>query len=134
MVYCTTGSDLNKIGELYKEWTGKSFKLKSPLVNSFFGVAKMEGGNEIVGVAQLIVIDDPFWRRRWGLVENVYVKEGYRKQGIAKALMKFIETQALGVGCDFIKLTSGYDKVVGHKLWRSLEYTEGLAFKRQFKA
>lgn len=130
MIYFTVEDDLEKIGELYKGWTGKDIKIISPLINSFFGVAKLEKTNGIVGAAQLIVIDDPFWNRSWGLVENVYVKEEYRDKGVAKQLMKYIEDLAFCLGCNYIKLTSSFGKIEGHKLYKSLGYIEGSSFKK----
>ena len=121
--YCSNIQDLN----LYKEWTGKDLNHDHILWNSFSIVAK-DNGN-IVGAAQLIVIDDPFWDRRWGLVENVFVKKEYRRKGIGSELMKQLENQALAMGCSFVKLTTRKEE--GRELYRSLGYEEGSSFRRE---
>lgn len=128
MIRYTTYNDIGKIGELLKEWTGKEPDDRI-LLNSLFVVAQEDG--DLIGCTQLIIIDDPFWNRCWGLVENVYVKKGHRGKGIAKELMETVEAQAFMMGCKFIKLTSALDKVAGHALYKTLGYVEGLSFKKK---
>ena len=128
MIYTST-DDTKAIGKLLKEWTGVEPD-DEILWNSFFVVAIDD--SKTVGVVQLIIIDDPFWNRRYGLVENVYVKKGYRGCGIGKQLMHHLENQAKGFGCKFIKLTSGLDKKGGRGLYKSLGYTEGSSFRKNF--
>jgi len=86
---------------------------------------------KIIGAAQLIVIDDPFWNRRWGLIENVFVKKEYRRQGIGKGLMKQLENQAIALGCKFVKLTTR--KKEGIELYRSIGYEEGSSFRKELQ-
>lgn len=131
MIRYTTYDDIGAVGELLKEWTGREPDDRI-LLNSHFLVAIREDG-KLIGCAQLIVIDDPFWNRCWGLVENVYVRGKYRNQGVAKGIMENVETQARLFGCEFIKLTSAFDKVAGHALYKSLGYEKGMSFKRRLK-
>jgi spore coat polysaccharide biosynthesis protein SpsF len=144
VIYCTSGGNLPiEFVRIYEEWTGRMPEIKTPLVNSFLVIAKVddEDGkktgdwseyNKIVGAAQYIIIDDPVWRRRWALVENVYVAQNYRRQGVGTKLMKFVEDQAYLFGCDFIKLTSR--KEAGKALYRSLDYEEGSSFYKKITA
>lgn len=128
----TATNDLNELSELLKEWTGKSYNPKYILWNSQFIVARDNG--KAVGCAQLIVVDDPFWNRRWGLIENVYVTPSYRNKGVAKQIMDKIYMIACeGFACEFVKLTSAYDKEEAHKLYKSLGYEEGCSFKKRAK-
>ena len=122
----TSWDKFEDVAELYKEWTEKELT-ETVQLNAHLVIAR--DGETIIGAAQLLVIDDPVWGRRWGLVENVYVKEGYRKKGIGSDLMSAIETQAIGLGCKFIKLTSR--KKEGKALYRSLGYEEGSSFRME---
>ena len=131
MIYCTAINNERVLAELYQEWVGHIPQFKGIQMNSHWVAAK--DGKKYIGAAQLVVIDDPMWDRRWGLVENVYVTEVYRGKGVGKELMRFIERTAQGVGCDFIKLTSASGKVAGHSLYRSMEYKEGLSFKKSIE-
>ena len=132
MICCTAIDNERVLAELYQEWVGHIPKFKGIQMNSLWIAAKEDG--KYVGAAQLIIIDDPIWDRRWGLVENVYVAEAYRRRGIGKELMRVIELTAQGgFDCEFVKLTSASEKVVGHSLYRSMKYKEGLSFKRLLK-
>lgn len=124
---------------LYDEWVGKEIaceehgELAFPPINLFTVVAKdvdLEPEEEVIGAAQLIIMYDMVWKRRWGLVENVFVKKSYRGKGIAKGLMAELELLARTWCCEFIKLTSGKDKLAGHALYKSLNYEEGSSFKK----
>ena len=129
MIYCTSWDNISDIGSLLKEWTGRDINTEFVLWNSYFIVAK--DNNEFIGCAQLVIIDDPFWNRRWGLVENVFVKDSYRKCGVGKQLMERVEIQAKLFGCKFIKLTSGFDKMAGIALYESLGYEKGYSFRKE---
>ena len=130
MIYYSSWDKLKDIGELLKEWTSKELDTSFVLWNSYFIVAREKGTNKFVGSTQLIILDDPFWNRRYGLVENVYVRKGYRTFGIGKQLMSEIEKQAKLLGCQFIKLTAGFDKKAGRELYKSLGYKEGSSFRK----
>ena len=142
MIYCTTWdwkagiTDSQGIVDLYKQWTGEE-RTPENIFNKKTIIAKVAnmGGistlDRIVGVAELIVIDDWVWHRRWGLVENVYVHKQYRRQGIGSQLMKHVESQAMALGCEFIKLTSRKEE--GKALYRSLGYEEGSYFRKELK-
>jgi len=95
--------------------------------NAFLIVAYDE--DEIVGSAQLILIDDWVWGKRWGLVENVYVAKSKRRKGIGRELMGAVEDQARALGCKFLKLTSRREE--GVALYRALGYEEGSSFGRE---
>ncbi len=119
--------------ELYKEWTGQDAKFEGVAVDTHLVVAIDTDTGKKVGAAQWTVINDQFWNCQWALVENVYVAKVYRQRGVARDLMKFIEDVSPQFGCEFIKLTSGYDKIEAHALYRSLGYKEGFSFKKDLK-
>jgi len=125
------GYKLDEIGNCLKEWTGYDYNEGFLSLNTQYIIAKIEA--EIIGVVQLSIIADPFWNRRWGLVENVFVKEKYRGNGISKGMMELVESQARYVGCEFVKLTSGFEKNIAHSLYNALGYKEGYSFKKILK-
>ena len=129
MIYCTAHDRLDDLAKLYAEWTGKPYSSERMLWNSFFAVARDTIAKEIVVATQYIVVDDPFWGRRYALVENVFVRETYRSQGVGKLLMEFTEQQVRLLGCEFLKLTTR--KESGKKLYRSLGYEEGSSFYKK---
>lgn len=129
-IYCTAHDKGGDIAELYKGWTGKSPDQRRVLWNSYFVVAIDTETGLKVGATQYILLDDPFWGRRFALVENVYVVPEYRKRGVGKMLMQFTETQVRMFGCAFLKLTTRKDE--GRALYRSLGYEEGSSFYKRF--
>ena len=120
------------MNDLYKEWTGKDLSKSIVTTNLQLIVAEddqKEGGGKIVGALQAKIICDAVWDERWVLIENVYVKKEYRRQGIAKGLMQFAEAKfLLTKEFAFIKLTSR--KKGGKAVYRSLGYEEGAAFRK----
>lgn len=97
------------------------------------GVAQTRRNGNVVGIADLILIDDHTIHRRWLLVENVFVEPEYRRQGVGIELMSAIEAKAQEVGCQGIKMMSGMERKEGHALYRALGYVEGLSFSRWFQ-
>jgi len=131
MIYLTATQNCQEVASLLKEWTKHDYSEGRVLWNSLFIVARDD--DRRIGCAQLILIDDPFWDRRYGLVENVYVTPKYRRQGVGKQLMEYITSQAALFGCEFVKLTSAYDKKEAHGLYKSLGFKDGLSFKKSLK-
>jgi GNAT superfamily N-acetyltransferase len=119
--------DYSKISELYKEWVGHAIPDVWAKNGSDFIVAKYK--NNIIGGLELNFISDFVWGRKWGLIENVYVKKDYRRNGIGTGLMRYAEVFAKGLGCEFIKLTSR--KKEGQALYQSLGYETGMSFYKK---
>ena len=118
---------LNQVSELYKEWTGIYPKQLPPNLI----IAFEEKTNKVIGCMILSTHYDPIWDRRWGLVENVFVSEDYRRQGVARQLMRHLENQAKLFGCKFLKLTTNKEEGTG--LYRALGYDEGLSFGKDLE-
>jgi len=131
--YTTSWSDIEDLDELYSEWVGHVPEFKDVSSNLHHIVARDKKDNKFIGAAQLIVVVDKIWDRRWGLVENVYVAKAYRNQGVATEIMRHVETTAQFWDCKFIKLTSSHDKTAGHALYKSLGYEEGYSFRKEIK-
>ena len=117
-------TDLRELGEFYKSWTGKSYNEQYDLVNAHCIITRDD--NKIVGALVLVVMSDPFFNRRWGLLEDVYVIPEYRRKGVATRLMGEAESVAKSLGCGFVKLTSY--KLEGQALYEALGYDIGKAY------
>lgn len=129
MIYCTMMGHITVSSlKLYEEWTGHYPVENRITSNTFTVIARDTSDKSIVGAAQITVFDDPVWDRRWGLIENVYVLRKFRRERVGRKLMKFMETEAQGLGCSFIKLTSR--KAEGKALYRTLGYEEGSSFRK----
>ena len=125
--------ELTKLGKMYEQWTGKQYNPNYSTNGSIFVVAKDNDSNNdnIVGCIQLIIIEDPFFQRKWGMLENLFVSPNYRKIGLGERLVERAEVVASDLECSFVKLTSNFDKVASHALFKSRNYVEGGSFKRK---
>ncbi len=123
-MYITQTVDTEKLGKLYQNWTGKGYGYNFIPWNTHWFVAVEDG--EYIGGTQLIIVDDPLFQRRWGLIENVFVLEKYQKQGIGRKLMDKVFNSAFVFGCEFVKLTTR--KGAGKALYRSMNMEEGSSF------
>ncbi len=123
-MYITETEDTEKLSRLYQNWTGKGYGYDFIPWNTHWFVA-VEGGEYIAGT-QLIIVDDPLFQQRWGLIENVYVLEKYQKQGIGRMMMDKVFESAFLWGCEFVKLTTRKDG--GKALYRSMGMEEGSSF------
>lgn len=117
-------SNPDEVSRHYSEWTGK--QLETLPQDCDLLVATDNG--KVLGCLQLIIIDNPVWQTRWGLIENVYVVKEHRRKDIGRKLMRYAEEYAKSLGCSFVKLTS--KKREGKALYRSLGYEEGSSFYR----
>jgi GNAT superfamily N-acetyltransferase len=127
MLYATVSTELKEVADLLQEWTGKQYN-QEYAQNSYIIVAK--DGDRAVGCTQLIIIGDPFFNRKWGLIENVYVTPLYRNKGVGKMIMDYTWEQATNLGCEFVKLTSSFNKTEAYLLYQSMGYAEGSSFKK----
>jgi GNAT superfamily N-acetyltransferase len=128
----TTGNYRNKLAELYKLWEGNDIRESNYIMlNDHYSVAVDKDTKEYVGVATLIIIFDQVHNRSWGLVENVFVHPKYRRQRIAEKLMHHVESIAIGMGCEFIKLTSR--KKESQELYKFLGYEQGMSFRKELR-
>lgn len=82
----------------------------------------------IVSCCFLLILEKPanpsFINGRIGNVLNVYTKPEYRKQGIAKKLMKQLLAEANDIGLDYIELKS---TDMGYHLYQSLGFQDVLS-------
>lgn len=83
-----------------------------------------EHGNEVVGSAELIVIEGlTHAAMPWAVVENVIVGEEFRGRGAGTALLEHLLDLARASSCYKIQLHSGKQRVDAHRLYRRLGFT-----------
>ena len=112
MIMYTEASDIARICRLYEEWTGEKVNLgeTETMHNGLqLVMVKDKEKDEIAGAAQLLVIDDAVWNRRWGLVLNLYVGQHFRHKGKGRELIRLLWQEVEFLGCDFISLSAGQE-------------------------
>ncbi|TCL56241.1 acetyltransferase (GNAT) family protein [Kineothrix alysoides] len=84
--------------------------------------------DRIVSTAFLLIIEKPsnprFINGKIGEVLNVYTEEAYRRQGVAKQLMKMLISFSKEKELDYIELKATRD---GSLLYKSLGFTEQIS-------
>lgn len=127
MRYYTGIYETEEVAPLYKEWTGKDMNYDLlPLLNTFFIGAREE--NNLIGLVHLVIVNDPFWNLIWGRIDTIYVKEGYRRQGIGRELIKVTIQQATLFGCSFIRLDTEYGNDIAQAFYKSLGFTKDYSY------
>ncbi len=103
------------------------------LNRDFFAYAAEDNGN-IIGSAFLVTREMPpnsnFPNGRTGDVLNVYVRPGYRRQGIASKMLGLLIADARAMGLDFIELKASAD---GYPLYRKLGFSDSVSSFRPMK-
>jgi GNAT superfamily N-acetyltransferase len=86
-------------------------------------VAEIE--DDIVSTCTLsIILNLTRNARPYGIIENVFTKESFRKRGIASAVLRFALADAWGTGCYKVMLFTGSQKE------ESLRFYEQAGFQR----
>jgi GNAT superfamily N-acetyltransferase len=80
--------------------------------------------NKVIGRAYLYLITNDLHPSPYGLLEDVFIEEEYRGQGIGKELVKKVIEMAKQLGCYKLIATSRFDREKVHKFY------EELGFKR----
>jgi ribosomal protein S18 acetylase RimI-like enzyme len=82
-----------------------------------------ENGNEVVGSAELIVIEGlTHGAMRWAVIENVIVSGEIRGSGAGTALLEHLLNLARASGCYKVQLHSGKQRADAHRLYRRLGF------------
>ncbi len=79
---------------------------------------KVDG--KTVGRAYLFIIKNDLHQKPYGLLEDVFVEENYRGQGIGKKLVNSVILKAKELGCYKLIATSRLEREYVHKLYESL--------------
>lgn len=91
--------------------------------NQDYHILVAKDDNKIVGSVMGIVCNELFGNcLPFMVVENVVVLDTYRRRGIAKKLMKYLEDIAIHRKCTTILFVSSEHRTGAHKLYESLGY------------
>ncbi|WP_027625679.1 GNAT family N-acetyltransferase [Clostridium lundense] len=135
-----TYDDLDDLAILYEELSGtktnlQKFNKNFDWINSnkdylLIG-AKDDNGNLVGSLLGIVCKDLVGECKPFLVIENVIVKSDYRKMGIGKGLMNFIEEFARTRNCYFTMLVSAFSRKNAHKFYESIGYAKDVV--RGFK-
>ena len=93
-----------------------------------------EDERQIIGFATMSVRDVIRFLRPIAELDEIFIKETHRRQGIAKELMEEVEKKARDIPCSRIFIGSFYERKEGHKLYEALGYTnKGYQYVKELK-
>lgn len=81
-------------------------------------------GEKIVGRAYLYLLNNDLHDVPFGFIEDVFVEEDYRGQGIGTSLVEEAIKQARENKCHKVIMTSRYGKEKVHELYARLGFTD----------
>jgi ribosomal protein S18 acetylase RimI-like enzyme len=81
----------------------------------------LTGEKAVVGAVGLRILDDLCWGHHI-YVDDLVVDESWRRRGIGKKLMKYVEDFAHFEQCQYIRLASGISRTEVHKFYEELGY------------
>ncbi len=89
--------------------------------NTLLAVSDHRG--DVGGTALLCLCRDPMYGMQpFGLIENVVVEQGVRRQGVGSALLAFLERAALAADCSKIMLLSASFRNQAHAFFEKAGY------------
>jgi GNAT superfamily N-acetyltransferase len=92
-----------------------------------------ENGKQ-VGRAFLYIIYNDLHEEPYGLMEDVFVEEECRGQGIGKQLINLLIQEAKDIGCTKLLATSRHSRIKVHELYESFGFkNHGIEFRMDFK-
>ena len=87
-------------------------------------------GRKEVGRTYLYVLRNDLHREPFGFIEDVFVDEGHRGQGIMSKLHELAVAEARRQGCYKIVLSSRSERTEVHEMYKRLGYAaRGIAFR-----
>ena len=124
-----TQEDYEQVLKLYGFFTERDYSrhdadsfskvLQDP--NSYLFVADHDG--VAIGVALVTIRNVVRYARPVAELDELFVLEEYRKQGIGKKLMRAVEQKATELHCQRIYLESHADRKPAHAFYEALGYT-----------
>jgi len=86
-----------------------------------------------VGRAFLYILNNDLHKKPFGFLEDVYVNESLRGQGIGSQLLDKVINEAKISGCYKIVATSRYSRPTVHKLYERIGFkNQGVEFRIDF--
>jgi GNAT superfamily N-acetyltransferase len=96
-------------------------------------ISLIEDENEI-GRAFLYIIKNDLHKSPYGLMEDVFVYESRRKQGLGRELVNLVVDEAKKQGCYKLVATSRSEREKVHELYKKLGFNEhGKEFRMELK-
>ena len=100
----------------------------------FLAIDNINGNSTYLGFTQLYPsFSSPAMQRRW-ILNDLYIDEPYRKQGIVKALMKKAEEFALETKAHSLMLAIAVDNEPAKTLYESLDWKKNESFDFYFRS
>ncbi|MEK7615784.1 MAG: GNAT family N-acetyltransferase [Patescibacteria group bacterium] len=113
----------------YSGHDNDAFKKVLQSDTSFIFVAEHE--TMLIGTVLITVRDVIRYARPIAEVDELFVLEAYRKQGVGKQLMHVVEEKTKELNCQRIYLESASDRKAAHAFYEKLGYTNyGFCFKK----
>jgi len=81
-------------------------------------------GEKVIGRAYLYLLNNDLHDVPFGYIEDVFVEEAYRGQGIGTSLVKAAIEEARAEHCHKIIMTSRYGKDAVHALYQKLGFQD----------
>lgn len=126
----THASDLPELAELYEELLGQptntaamkaNFEIVDANPDYMLLAARIDG--KLVGTLMGIVcLDLSGDGRPFMVIENVVVKSAFKRLGVGKAMMKYIEDYARGRHCSIVEFVSSMHRTQAHRFYESCGY------------
>lgn len=133
-------SDYKELMKLYNLFVGEnkfnnktedSFEKVLKNKNSFIYVA--DNNNQLVGFISFSIKDVVRYPEPIGTLDEMFVMEKYRKQGIGNKFMEIFETKLKELKCYGVFMESGKDLKTAHKFYEKLGYKNyGYYFAKRF--
>jgi ribosomal protein S18 acetylase RimI-like enzyme len=107
-------NEVNEPAERYAARLADPNRLDKPLL------ALREG--RAVGMANLRLVKQVFYAEPYAELTELYVEEAYRRQGIARALIRRAERLALEAGATEMVILTGMDNQAAQTLYRNMGF------------
>ncbi len=94
-------------------------------------VVVAECGGELVGLAvgRITLLPAFFRRRRRGYIQDVYTREGYRRQGVGRALVARLEAWMRERGVRRVELTAAAGNAQADAFWERRGYRVYMVYR-----
>ena len=105
-------------------------KIKRKKVKSYGIKFFVEKGNKEVARAFLYVMNNGLKKEPFGFLEDLFVDESLRGQGIGTDLLNMVIAEAKKIGCYKLVGTSRYERESVHKMYEKMGFEKfGVEFK-----
>lgn len=106
-------------------------EIRSEIKEGAYGIkiSAYKEGSE-AGWVYLYIISNDLHKEPLGIIENLFVREEFRRSGIGSELINSLINKAKEVGCYKIVCTSRYENIKVHEFYKKLGFQDrGLEFR-----